>query len=195
MKKTLLSLLFCCTSFLHLSAFTVSAEGRMGYFKPADQTFKNICNGGNTYGLEVMIPMQRCVFLWGGGSYFSKNGRGITDDQIGAKFTMIPLTAGVKYFYQYKLINFYLGAGVQRTFLQIKENGDAPRKLTRRKGGEIFKVGGIVNLTKCLFMDVFADYSILKTDFKEELDGVTTRYPIKANGWTIGIGIGYHFGI
>lgn len=125
-------------------------------------------------------------------------------------FWVMPLTFGVKYFFNLcQDFNIYVGGGAAYTFLTRSENdrriddvfGERRNHNSDTKGawGGVLKTGVIYTFCNSWFVDVFADYLFQKFDFKRRSDPFSTtdfhhnKHTLDVSGFKIGAGIGYNF--
>jgi hypothetical protein len=159
----------------------LAVQLRATYLLPSEQAFKDVYDGGMTYGGEISIGIIKKIDLWAGGSYFSKNGK-LTFTEEDTKVSIIPLGIGIKYKLLDGSIKPYVGLGLN--YYQYKESnllGDVS------KGGLGFvaKAGGIFKISGGLLVDLFFGYSYCKMK--------PADFEINIGGLEAGIGIGYEF--
>ena len=108
---------------------------------------------------------------------------------------MVFLAIGLKYFIPiFDRANFYIGLGFQPVYLRTKSRrACVTAKQTRWAFGGIGKMGLYTHLSHHLLLDLFFDYSFVKTN-KTNFYGYT-RLPSKANinGAIFGASLGYRF--
>lgn len=169
MKKAIVLAMMICLA----SASAFASLGIRGiYFSPSDENFKSIYGAGWMYGGELSFRITKGVFLWLGGSYYSKTGS-LTYTLEETKLTLIPVGGGLKFeLLGEKIISPYFAAGVNY-FLYKESNviGDV------NKGGVGFigKAGLCLNLAKEFAVDFYGGYSSCKftpADFEINVGGL-----------------------
>ncbi|HSX10296.1 MAG TPA: hypothetical protein VLF94_01070 [Chlamydiales bacterium] len=179
---------------LQLTAFENLTEARVGYFIPTDAQFRhNYGQDGIISSLESSFNAGRNFWPWVNISYY---GNASHPDAGGGKKShiyMIPVGAGLKYLYFFKHFGVYGGLGVLPTYLHIENNSPLLVRTQQKWGcGGVAKGGVISNRLWNFFLDLFAEYSYIKIPFHNDPD--LTLHPANLSHFTIGGGIGYHFG-
>jgi hypothetical protein len=177
-----------------LQAIEVFIEPKAGYFYPTDRTFREIYSGGGLYGGELTCQAYRNLYGWISADYFSKKGFSI-GEQYATRITLVPLGAGIKYFFPFNSVDFYLGAGVLGTYLQMKDHSPyVIRNISKWGPGAIAKTGAIIKFSENIFADLFTSYTHAEMDFHGTDHGKVTRHHANLSGLTFGIGIVYPLG-
>jgi hypothetical protein len=167
--------------FISVSAFASYISARVSYFQPSDEFFKNIYGSGGCYGGEISFEIYKGLHIWGGTEYFSKKGK-LTFTKEDTEIRITPFFGGLKYVFPGSTINPYIGVGVG--YFQFKES-NILGTVEEGEIGYLGKAGLILRLIKSLIVDVFADYSICKTQpFEIEAD---------LGGLKAGVAIGIEF--
>jgi len=177
-------------SFSSLHAAEVLTEIRAAYFHPTDSRFQDIYSGGGQYSIETSVQTGcKQLYPWAGVGYFHKSGcsileiPGITSEGDSTHITIVPIGLGLKYLFPIDCIcpRPYLGAGVLFSYVHIHNDCSFITQAQSDWGiGGIIKAGFFSDITHCVFLDLFVDYSYMKVDFN-------------LSGFTIGGGIGYRF--
>lgn len=191
-QKTLFSSLFF-TSF-SLNTTEVLTEIKGAYFRPTDQTFRDIYGSAQAlYTLELSPQLWKDLYAFTSGSFLYQTGHS-TGDGSESTFYCIPIGTGLKYFYPIKWIDIYAGAGALAVYTHTKN--DSPyviREISKWGYGGIFKLGALFNKNS-FFLDLFADYSIIHIPFSDTRNGTIVPKNGDLSGFSIGAGIGYRFG-
>lgn len=184
--------LFLLTA-LQLSAVEVLTEGRIGYFLPTNEQFKE------TYGEDGMIGSIESSFKatdrlypWANISYYANSGHA-GEDHKKTHIYFLPIGAGLKYIYPFENFSVYGGLGVLPTYLHIKNNSHfLVREQAKWGCGGVAKFGFLSNKIWNFFLDLFAEYSYINIHFHKK--GKLAINPAILSNFTFGGGIGYHFG-
>jgi opacity protein-like surface antigen len=173
-------------SFILAIAGTAPAEGlsieaRGAYFSPADKVFREIYGYGISWGGELSFSVSKRGAIWAGGDYYSKVGKlGFTQDET--KIRIVPLAAGLKYYFSEGRLRPYAGAGA--AYFQYKETNSIG---TIEKGdlGFVARAGLLVMLGPTFFIDIQGSWSSCSVQPAE----------VKANlgGLSLGLGLGFEF--
>ncbi len=162
-------------------AQSVFLETRGAYFSPTDKAFREIYGTGMSWGGELSFAVSKSAAVWAGGDYYSKVGKlDLTED--GTKIRIVPLAAGVKYYFSRDRLRPYVGAGA--AYFQYKETNSIG---TIEKGdvGLVGRVGLLVMLGPAFFIDLQGNWSTCSVQPAE----------VKANlgGFSLGLGLGFEF--
>lgn len=185
-----------------LEAIDTFAEVKAAYFMPTQHRFQEIYSGGGMFGIETTTQAWKELYAWASASYFNKTGSSI-GRRDSTQITLVPLGAGAKYLYHFDCkhkylscpIDFYAGVGILATYVDIEDNSHhVVRSNTTWVPGGILKAGAFVNLQNNYFLDIFTDYSFMWVDYDNDHHGKVVRNSANVGGWSIGVGIGYHFG-
>ena len=170
--------------FILAAAGTARAEGfsiqaRGTYFSPADKAFREIYSYGMSWGGELSFHVSKRAAVWAGGDYYSKLGKlGFTEDET--KIRIVPLAAGVKYFFSGGRLRPYVGAGA--AYFQYKETNSIGT-IERGDVGLVARAGMLVRLGPAFFMDIQGGWSTCSVEPAD----------VKANlgGFSLGLGLGF----
>jgi len=159
----------------------LSIQARGAYFSPTDKIFREIYGYGLSWGGELSFSISERGAIWAGGDYYSKVGKlGFTQDET--KIRIVPLAAGVKYFFSRGRLRPYAGAGA--AYFQYKETSSIE---TIEKGavGFMARAGLLVMLGPTFFMDLQGNWSTCSVQPGD----------VKANlgGLSLGLGLGFEF--
>lgn len=180
--------------FSHLSAEDIFLESKASYFVPTDHKFRKIYSAGGLFGGEITSKACKNLFGWVSGEYFTKTGSSI-GEQNHTKITIVPLGIGLKYFFSMKCADLYIGGGVQRTYMHIKDSSPyVIHHISKWGFGSLAKIGAIVKLGDHFFADFFTSYTYTKIDFHYTDHGKVTRHNANLSGWAFGLGFGYSLG-
>lgn len=190
--------------FIALSTFSLSKtearefllEGKAGYFYPTNDLFRELYGDGKgIYGAELTGEICNSFYGWASVNYFSDSGHsiGLSDP---TKIRIIPVGLGVKYMCPLNCFTrFYFGGGFLATHLHTHdfESPIVIPRVDKWGFGGIVKTGFLVFLSKCWFIDVFADWSYMHIDFHNTEGYDVIRLDADLSGFSGGAGIGYRF--
>ena len=159
-------------------------------FKPTNDNFRTIYNNCPEFGVELTGNMFDRLYAFASADILQKTGETVALTSS-TQVTILNLALGAKYFFPFAHGDFYLGLGVEPTFLCTKDETPTPIKQTQWSCGGIAKSGVIVNLPRSLFMDFFFDYTFVASNSY-------ASNPAKLNiahldGCLFGVGFGYRF--
>ncbi|MBN2479156.1 MAG: outer membrane beta-barrel protein [Parachlamydiales bacterium] len=177
-----------------LQATDILIEGQAGFYVPISQKFRHVYGDGGIFGgAELTMQMYRHFYFWGSSYYYHKSGSSI-GFETSTEFTLVPIGLGLKFIYPVKHVDLYLGAGALPSYVKFKDKSPfvVPESKKWAVGG-IVKGGAIFNFHDNLFVDLFTNYSILRTKFHNTDNIIVTRSKINLDNWAIGIGFGYRF--
>lgn len=191
MKRSIL--LFALLTF-QLAAFEALLEGKVGYFIPTDAQFRsNYGEDGIISTLESSFNAGRNFYPWASISYYGNVSHPAAGGGKASHIYIVPVGAGLKYIYFYKHFGVYGGLGALPTYLHIKNNSPLLNRTQEKWGcGGIFKGGVIADRLGNFFIDLFAEYSYIKISFPNSPE--LTLHPANLSNFSIGGGVGYHFG-
>lgn len=183
MKKYCLIFFAWCLS---VTALEVFPEVKVGYFIPTDAQFRNTYSeDGVLPSIEASVRAWNRFFPWASVGYFSKWGH-THSPRESTHLYFVPIGVGLKYIYSFSRLSVYGGAGALPTYLHINRP-----QLEKRWGcGGIVKAGVIADRLWGCFVDFFAEYSYLEISTGRG----ASLHPANLSNFTIGGGIGYHFG-
>ena len=150
-------------------------------FQPDGQDLPRDLRVRDELGGELSFSISERGAIWAGGDYYSKVGKlGFTQDET--KIRIVPLAAGVKYYFSGGRLRPYAGAGA--AYFQYKETNSIG---TIEKGdvGFVARAGLLVMLGPTFFMDVqggWSTCSVQPGDVKANLGGLS-----------LGLGLGFEF--
>ena len=140
-------------------------EGVASYFRPTDQSFKDIYGSGMYFGGEISIFLKKILIwadgqigIWAGGHYFTKKGL-TTFTKENTKIRIMPIYVGLKFQVPVARVRPYVGLGVG--YFQYKEESPIG---TVKKGniGYIGQIGCIFKIVGPLCFDFKGSYSYCK---------------------------------
>ena len=189
MNKILLLLLVSW----QLSAIEVLTEARVGYFLPTNDKFKDMYGEDGIIGsVESSFKAWNNLYPWANISFYANAGHA-GEDHKKTHIYFIPIGAGLKYMYPFEHFSVYGGVGVLPTYLHIKNDSHFLVRTQEKWGcGGVAKVGFISNKIWNFFLDLFAEYSYINIHFHKKSNQALN--PAILSNFTIGGGIGYHFG-
>jgi hypothetical protein len=183
-----------------LVAKDVILEFKGAYFLSTDCNFKNIYDkGGALYGPELTFQLKDSCNWYG---FLSVDRLKKDGCSIGlanpTTVRLLPLGIGLKYFMPdcWDCADFYLGLGLQPVHVSTQDcSAFVNPQLSQWGVGGIAKAGIFINLCSNFVLDLFIDYSFVKTNCKPECCSHVATEPIKADlsGAVFGAGIGYRF--
>lgn len=197
MQKILSLFVFLMTPFMALFAMDLDAEVRGGYYYPMSGNFKKIYHSGEIYGVELATSLCDEVQLWASANHLEKRGKscGSFDEDFHTRVTLLPFAAGVKFLVPIESwLDFYFGAGAQYARFHTHDNSSIFGVHNSKKWGwgGIVKLGVIVDVTDCIYLNLFSDYSFIKFNFHSDRNGILTRHNSVLDGWIFGVGVGIH---
>jgi len=191
LNKKITVCLLACFMFVSATAYDVLLEVKGAAFVPTSQPFRDIYGDIGQFGLELTAgSLLTHLYAFSSIDFLIKNG-----ETIGlaspTKVNMIDLAVGVKYFVPFNHGDFYVGVGVQPTYLSITNQGQGPIEPAQWNCGGVAKVGAIFNMPHSFFADIFFDYSFAKFNASTVPSSPVTT--TNTNGCVFGIGFGYRF--
>lgn len=183
----------CCGDFL--------VEAKVGYFYFLDDDLRDIFHsGGPKYELSLMYNVWCDLYIYSSIEYFNKHGHatGGTDcsgHHPSTRIWFLPLNLGLLWdFCITPCIDFYVKAGPQYTWVNIKNNSDDVDHHNNKSGfGGFAGLGFLFDFWDCWVIDVYGTYNYLKFNhWHTSKENVETHNP-QLGGLTAGAGIGYRF--
>ncbi len=169
----------------------VLLEARGAYYYPTDHLFRDIYDYAGLFSLEASMQVWKGLYPWASLGFLYTTGESIGEKDH-TRLYLIPIGLGLKYIFslQKDLFRPYLGGGMVVGYANVHD--DSPfvdKKLSGWGIGGIFKAGCITELSSCLFLDFFVDYTYFKKNFSNH-----NRFIIEETGNMSGISIGGGFG-
>jgi hypothetical protein len=164
-----------------------TVQARAGYFYFANHAAREIYHTGTPdVEIEGSLSINRRFTPWMNINYVWKEGRSeALSDKTELK--MGTLSLGVKRYFERK---FYLGLGLSAAYLHLEDDSPYLPKTTRRWGaGVVGKSGWLIQLNKCLFLDLFFDYYYQPMHARSSL----STHHVDVGGFRTGGGIGSRF--
>lgn len=193
-----IKLLLCVLLFpLFLSANPCdhwSVEGRVAYLYPMSKKFRRIYpEGGADYQLEISRKFCNHWAIWANTSWFHKKGHS-TGIHYRTRIDLIPVGIGLKKsFCLTECIDVYLGAGVNYTFLRLKNYSDfVKRHMDKEAFGGVIKSGVNYQVSEHIYAGLFIDYMIQRFNFHGHRHHVY-RHDVNADAFKFGGNIGMSF--
>ena len=192
MKKYLITI--CCFASISLFATDVLPEVKAAYYYPLDSHFRNIYSETGLYSIETSVQTWDQLYSFASLGYLYTSGRSKGNgggDRT--TFEMIPIGLGLKYLFETKYINPYLGLGMVVAYTDIDNHSKYVKRNQSKWGvGGLIKSGFLTYLNSQWFLDLFLDYTYLKIDFNDHPNNVV-NHKADISGLSIGGGIGYKF--
>lgn len=166
-------------------------------FVPTNHTFRNAYqHAAFLFGPELTVQLKNDTrwYAFASADYSKQKGKdlGLGDSTL---LRMLPLALGIKYFVPVSArTHFYGGLGFEPTYFQTNmSRACVTAKEAQWCFGGIGKVGAYIDLKRNFVLDLFFDYSFLRTN-KDYFYG-PTQTAAKANlsGVVFGAGLGYRF--
>ncbi|MFA6916618.1 MAG: OmpW family outer membrane protein [Parachlamydiales bacterium] len=174
-----------------------SIEGRGAAFIPLSNRFKNV------YGdvlPEIQIEINKNIYcdwsIWANVGYLWKNGHSIGLDNK-TRFEMAPISLGIKYYYTINdCWKAYLGVGAVYSLLHIHDDSSfVQRNVTKNEFGGVVKLGANYDINCNLYLDIFGDFRFQEFCFHSSSEASVTRNNANLNGFILGVGLGWKFGL
>lgn len=182
-----------------IAARDIIVEFKGAFFHPTDSCFKALYGSAAAlFGPEITVDIcnTKKWYAFASIDYLKKNGCSIGLCNT-TTMRMLPLAFGLKYFKPVGCADLYAGLGFQPIHLKTSNCSPHVIQHTSRWGiGGIAKLGAYLDLPCNLLLDLFVDYSFVKTACPQlcqpELGTLLSR---KANisGVILGVGLGYRF--
>lgn len=191
-------ILFLCTFlFASLSAIDFDVEARAGYFYPMSSGFKKIYRDGELYGAEVGAYLCDEFQLWASANHLARRGKsgGSFENDFKTRVTYTPFAAGFKFLIPIECwMDLYFGLGAQYARFHTSDNSSFGGLHHSKKygWGGIVKLGVLIDVTDCIYLNLFSDYSFIKMSFHNSHHGIFTRHNSVLDGWIFGVGVGVH---
>lgn len=190
-KKIIVSIFFI--SFLSPSlvmAHDILLEAKGSVFVPTDALFRDLYGNCGVFAVEMTSNMFDQWYVFTSVDFLIKNGQTVTIETP-SKIDIVNIGFGAKYFMPFQHGDFYVGLGIEPTYVKIANQLSAVDTQTNWSCGGVAKIGVIVDLPRSLFLDFFFDYSFVKSTFY-------TSNPTQTNithldGCLFGLGFGYRF--
>ncbi len=171
-------------------------EFKGGYFLPVSSTFRQAYGGGGFLGSELNVQLCNNAnwYMFTSVDYFKKKGRNLSiADSITLR--LIPLALGAKYFVPISdRTNFYLGLGFQAAHIKkTSKRACVTTKDTQWSLGAIGKTGFYIDLKRNFVLDLFFDYSFIRTRKNNFYGPTQFLSQVNIHGPIFGAGLGYRF--
>ena len=153
------------------------------YLLPAESRFKDIYGSGPIYpGVAAGYKFCRNWYIWGGYSFFSKNGKSAVLEKP-SKWKQTYLALGLGY-YNNLSIRFAWRAGIGAMYVRFSEEAFGDKVTAETFGGGL-EAAGIYKINRLLFTEITLAY-LYAPDTVEEIE-------IKLGGVRAGFGLGLRF--
>ncbi len=175
---------------LCLISFETRIEAKASYFYPTDATTREIMGAGALAGIESSFQAYKGLYPWLSVSVFPKGGHSI-GERFDTSIRWVPIGLGLKYLFKRGWLSPYAGAGMLPSYLYTKDEAPGVKVVRNKWGfGGIFKAGFYIDIDS-FFIDLFADYSILKIGFSDT--NKTYGRTADLSGFSGGGGLGIRF--
>jgi len=182
--------LFFFSSF-QAEARDILLEGKVSYYHSTNHRFRDIYGGAGLYRIETNIQTWKDLYTWANLGYLYASGH--TSQGTHSHLHLVPLSAGVSYFFPCGSFVPYVGAGPILAYSYIHNGTNhVPRHQNGWGGGAIAKTGFLAYFTKSFFFDFFADYSFIRMSFHHG-GKRTIHHKGDLSGFSFGAGLGYKF--
>lgn len=186
---------------ISLMGRSVILEFKGAYFQPTHGDFKAIYHkGGGFFGPELTVQLckERRWYAFAAFDYFQKKGRSVGLCSP-TKVELIPIDVGLKYFAPVRCdcVDLYVGLGLEAVNVRTRDCSPyVLQSLSKWGVGGIAKVGVYWYLPHNFVIDLFVDYSFVKTMknrccFSPRCGVQLVRANV--SGVIAGIGLGYRF--
>jgi outer membrane protein W len=185
---------------------TASTEFRVSYFRPSSSLLRSIYgNAGVNYQLTGTVALTSFFYensydslngvnFWWAVDYFAKNGLSLGEDQVKTSFSMVPVTAGLKYIHPSKSLRPYIGLGLRYFFIQTSNNSEFVQKnINKSVLGGVVEGGVLFPLYKNFLLDIFAAYSQAKLPAPSNAQSNVRTTSLQVGGLNAGVGVSYEF--
>jgi len=191
-NKIIATILLCTVT--SIQAHDVLLEAKGAYFLSSDEIFKNIFQKGcGEIGAELTAKIVHNFYSFFSVDFFHKTGETPTLNTI-TQFRSTSFAAGFKYFFPTTHVDFYLGLGIEPTYLVTKNDSEFVEPVTKQWGcGSIAKAGAIIDLPHALFLDIFVDYSFIDINQLVASNQLIQNTNTILSGGLFGFGFGYRF--
>jgi hypothetical protein len=176
-----------------LQARTILLEVKGAGFFPTSHLDKKIYGNTGIFGAELNINIYERLYGWVSIDGLSKKGCSLIG-HTKTKMSYIPLGFGLKCFHPFYCADFYLGIGILAGRIHTHDDSPYVAPTYSKWGcGGIAKAGCIINLAYSTFIDLFFNYSFIKTSSHNTNGGTVYPHPAKLNAAQVGLGLGYRF--
>lgn len=178
-----------------LNANEALLEAKVGYSLPSDSVARDLYADNARYELEGSVEACKRIYGFASVGYFTSTG-GTVSGGNHLRIQILPLTLGVKYMVPVneRCDRLYVGVGVAPTYVWVRDTSIFLHHWTHDWAvGAVVKGGGLIKISKHLFLDLFADYTFLKVDGKDLENPLVYGVKTRLNNFTAGVGIGYRF--
>jgi len=169
-----------------LVANEITLEVRSAAFYHASSRFRGIYGKvSGCYQLEASTPITPCLEEWVNFDWFTKRGHsiGLHDP---TRVSIINVSWGVKYpFPVTECISMYAGIGASFSKIWLHNKSEFfHERVSRLTFGALLKSGINYHISKCFFIDFFADYLYQPDVYRTHVD---------IGGLKLGVGLGTKF--
>jgi len=170
-----------------------SVEGRMSGLFFVGDLMNDIYGAGVNGEIMGSVPLGWGFELWGAVDYFAKKGH--TDiDNTATRITLVPLTIGPRYTYQFGHFLPYIGAGLKYYFLHIHNYSSyVIKEISKNAPGVVGEVGCKYLIWDHLIVDGFFNYSYVHFSAPHTSLGNVVTTHLNLQCWNLGLGIGYEY--
>lgn len=150
-------------------AFDLDIEARAAWLVPKSHTLRNTYGKGiPEYGVELGIPLNRCMTVFSNASYYEASGHSSLNHRTNVENWA--LTFGAKYYSEpWYQLRPYAGLGLGGAHIKFLDHSPFVKGHKERFGWAfIAKVGTEICFSRYFYVDLFADYSIYSYSFKSK---------------------------
>ena len=184
-------LCFCVTPLFSREAIL---EFKGAYLLSVDELFRECYKGSALYGPELSVQLKndKNWYAFAGVDYFQQKGRCLSRCDS-TKLKLLPITVGIKYCIPLcHRAHFYFGLGLQSAFIRTTSRRSCVVGKRKQWGfGGIGKMGAYIDLSHNFLLDLFFDYSFIRTDNLYGPTVASCRSSLHAA--LFGAGLGYRF--
>lgn len=186
---------FLCAAFgfCQCQAVEILSEVRAAYYYPTDSRFRDIYSDAGLYSFEVSVQAYKKLYPWTSVGFLYTSGHSVGEGDS-TELYMIPLGLGLKYFFDFRGLKPYLGAGLVTGYVHIhNDSAYVERNQSDWVIGGVVKTGFLADLSEAIFFDFFMDYTYLTKNFDSSSHHYVVTRKGHLSGLSFGAGLGYRF--
>ncbi len=117
------------------------------------------------------------------------------DVDLGSVRLLPPTLTGLFHIFPDKLINPYLGAGINYTYFYDSHSGPVANSVSYSNSvGPVLQAGFDVALGNGFVLNADVKKIFISTNAEVKALGLDLKTPVDINPWVVGVGLGYYFG-